>query len=81
MVSMAMETEDPGIPRSTSLSNDLDLKVMEFARKRGLVRVERSRRNDNGQLITTKSPNVSEAIRVIITEYFTIRETYPDLIT
>ena len=66
---MPTEAEGSGISVSTSLSQDTMLKVLDFARRRGLYRVMRYK-DLLGKRKDVREPNVSEAIRTILNEYF-----------
>ena len=64
---MVMETT--GITRGTVLSEDLDLKVMEYCRKKKIMKCLKVR-TISGELVKSYTPNISECIREILENFF-----------
>jgi len=62
-----METR--GISRSVILPEDLDLKVMEYCRKKKIMKCLKVR-TTSGELVKSYTPNISECIREILENFF-----------
>ena len=71
---MQSEAEGALIQRGAYITQKTDLDLMRFARERGLVKESRSLNIESGRIIVLKTPNVSEAIRVALEEFFAGRE-------
>lgn len=71
---MESEAGNSKIQRGTWITQNTDIDLMQFARERGLVQDTRTLNIESGRVITVEIPNISEAIRVALEEFFAGRK-------
>ena len=71
---MSSEAGESLINRGTRITQETDLDLMKYAREKGLVKESRSLNIESGRMLSLSVPNISEAIRVALEEFFAERK-------
>ena len=72
---MPSEASESLITRTTRITQETDANLMKFARERNLIKENRGLNVETNEIMVITVPNVSEAMRIALEEFFAKRKT------